>query len=217
MSPSGANHSPTFIEENRLYARGVKLVAGIDEAGRGALAGSVVAAAVILPPEITASWLGEIRDSKQLPPSAREYYYDFIKEAAVAIGVGIYDNVAVDGHGILAATRMAMKQAIGKLSPAPEYLLIDYLELRDVPIPQKGITFGDSLCVSIACASIVAKVSRDRMMRALEEQYPGYGFTRNKGYGTQEHLAGLRRLGPCRVHRRSFRPVKTCLPEAHEQ
>ncbi|HEY79097.1 MAG TPA: ribonuclease HII [Dehalococcoidia bacterium] len=200
--------TPSFAEERDLQERGYRFVAGIDEAGRGPLAGPVVAAAVILPCPLAAPWLSQVRDSKQLLPARRESLFQYIQETAIAIGVGTVPHDVIDHRGIVHATRLAMQQAIERLSPPADYLLIDYLRLPGVPIPQKAITNGDTLCFSIACASIVAKVTRDRLMRETDSIYPGYGFAQHKGYGTRKHLACLRRLGPSPVHRRSFRPVK---------
>ena len=211
MKPGRRTVWPSFEAEDRLHEQGVTLIAGIDEAGRGALAGPVVAAAVILPRERSQQWLGEVRDSKLLSQAAREYYYEFIKEEAACVGVGVCDSADIDRIGILPATKQAMRKAVEALEPRPEYLLIDYLTLNDVPISQKGITYGDSLCVSIACASIVAKVTRDRIMAEHEKHCPGYGLARNKGYGTAGHLERLACLGPSAIHRRSFRPVRECL------
>ena len=191
-----------------LAARGYLRVAGIDEVGRGPLAGPVVAAAVILPQGCNAPWLGLVRDSKQLTGPTREFLYQYIREAALGIGVGLCDSLMIDKHGIVAATRLAMKQAVCQLQPPAESLLIDYMSLPDVGLPQKAITHGDGLCLSIACASIVAKVTRDHMMVEYDEVYPGYGFRNHKGYGTPEHFSCLHRLGPCPIHRRSFQPVK---------
>jgi len=202
------NQMPSFAEEELLRARGYRLIAGVDEVGRGALMGPVVAAAVILPDNITTRWGDGIRDSKQLSPAKRELLYDHIREIAISVGVGISSSDVVDACGIIQATRLAMKSAINQLMPAPHFLLIDYIYLPGVSLPQKGITDGDSLCFSIACASIIAKVTRDRIALELDRDYPGYGFAGHKGYGTKEHLACLRRKGPCPVHRRSFRPVR---------
>ncbi len=199
---------PTFAEERVLQAQGYRYIAGIDEAGRGALAGPVAAAAVILPPRVRGSWLLQVRDSKQLTPEKREFLFHHIHQAAVAIGVGMVDCKGVDSRGIAEATRMAMKLAVKQLSPAPEFLLIDYLHLPAVKLPQKGITYGDSLCFSIACASIIAKVARDRLMVEIDTVHKGYGMARHKGYGTSQHLACLSRLGPSPVHRLTFNPVK---------
>lgn len=199
---------PSFIEEELLAAQGYRLIAGVDEAGRGALAGPVVAAAVILPRDLDTPWLAGVKDSKLLTPNQRELFFGLIRQTAVAIGIGAAAHHLVDSWGIVKATRLAMKQAIEQLSPKPESLLIDYLHLPEVSLPQKGITNGDNLSFSIACASIIAKVARDRLMRLFDRVYPGYGLGRHKGYGTSEHFACLSRLGPCPIHRRTFSPVK---------
>ena len=185
---------PSFTEEKILEAQGYQYIAGIDEVGRGPLAGPVVAAAVILPCHIDTPWLNQVKDSKQLSPARRELLFHHIHEVAISIGIGVVHHKVIDAEGIIRATRLAMKLAIGQLSPPPEFLLIDYMRLPEVPLPQKGITNGDSLCFSIACASIIAKVSRDHMMRELDGIYPGYGLAQHKGYGTREHLACLCRL-----------------------
>ena len=192
-----------------LAAQGYYRVAGVDEAGRGPLAGPVVAAAVVLRPDVDVPWLGLVRDSKQLTTPAREFLYQHIIEAALGVGVGICDSQIIDRRGIVTATRLAMKSAVDQLQPPAESLLIDYVSLPDVRLPQRAITHGDGLCLSIACASIVAKVTRDRMMVEFDDIYPGYGFRKHKGYGTPEHFTCLRRLGPCSIHRRSFEPVKS--------
>ena len=213
------NHrKPSFAEEKLLEAQGYQLIAGVDEVGRGALAGPVVAGAVILPLDIKFRkfrWKGRVRDSKQLSPAVRGLLCEHIQKTAVSTGIGVSSHEVIDTRGIIEATRQAMKSAIDQLSPAPQHLLIDYLRLPEVPLPQKGIIYGDSLCFSIACASIVAKVARDRLMVELDGVYPGYGLAQHKGYGTEEHLACLQRLGPCPIHRRSFRPLKdiVCLEQ----
>jgi ribonuclease HII len=199
---------PSFIEEEQLAAQGYRLIAGVDEAGRGALAGPVVAAAVILPSKVEAAWFNEVRDSKLLAPAKRERLFHHISEVAVSVGVGVAPHSIVDSQGVVRATRIAMKQAIERLSPSPESLLIDYVRLPEVRLPQKGITHGDNLCFSIACASIIAKVTRDRIMVEFDRHFPGYGMARHKGYGTRQHVARLLRLGACAIHRRSFRPVR---------
>ncbi len=204
---------PSFVEEESLAAQGYRLVAGVDEVGRGALIGPVVAAAVILPQKIKASWKDKVRESKQLRSAARELLFGGISEIAISVGIGVAAPEAIDTHGIAAATRLAMKLAIEQLMPQPQYLLIDFLLLPEVPLPQKGITDGDSLCFSIACASILAKVTRDRLMVELDADYPGYGLAGHKGYGTKEHLACLRQLGPCPIHRRSFQPVREIIQQ----
>ena len=198
-----------------LEAQGCRIIAGVDEVGRGALAGPVVAAAVILPCNMNTDWMDQVRDSKQLSPAVRELMCGYIRDIAISIGIGISSHEVIDARGIITATRLAMKSAVDQLSPAPQHLLIDYLKLPEVPLPQKGIICGDSLCFSIACASIVAKVVRDRLMVELDGVYPGYGLAQHKGYGTEGHLARLHHLGPCPIHRRSFQPLKdmVCLKE----
>jgi ribonuclease HII len=199
---------PSFAEEESLAAQGYQRIAGIDEVGRGALAGPVVAAAVILPPHVDAPWFTEVRDSKQLTPARRGVLFHRIHEVAISIGVGLVPHDLIDTQGIVKATRLAMKLAVDQLSPPPQFLLIDYMHLPEVRLPQKGITDGDNLCFSIACASIIAKVARDQLMVEFDGIYPGYGLAQHKGYGTKGHLACLSRLGPCTIHRQSFRPVR---------
>lgn len=202
---------PNFSEEELLREQGYELIAGVDEAGRGPLAGPVVAAAVILPLATHPSWLAQVQDSKQLPALQREFLYDCIREEALAWGVGVISPQAIDAEGIVAATRQAMKLAVEGLSQSPALLLIDHLRVPALPIPQKPLVKGDCRSLSIAAASIVAKVTRDRIMMELDGQFPGYGFSQNKGYATPEHLLCLRRLGACPVHRRSFAPVREAL------
>jgi ribonuclease HII len=199
---------PTFAEEKLLQAQGFKRIAGIDEVGRGALAGPVVAAAVILPLRLRAPWLKLVRDSKLLNASKRQLLSGHIRKIAVAFGIGTASHEIINTQGIVMATRLAMKLAVDQLSPPPESLLIDYMSLPEVPLHQQGIKDGDSLCFSIACASIVAKVARDQMMVELDGAYPGYGFASHKGYGTREHLACLSRNGASPIHRQSFQPVR---------
>jgi ribonuclease HII len=199
---------PSFAEEKSLEAQGYQLIAGIDEVGRGALAGPVVAAAVILPCGIDAPWLDQVKDSKLLSPAKRELLFHKIHQIAISIGISLAPPEVIDAQGIIKATRLAMKLAIDRLSPPPESLLIDYMRLPEVPLPQKGITNGDKLCFSIACASIIAKVARDRLMIELDRIYPGYGLAQHKGYGTEKHLSCLRQLGPSPIHRQSFKPVR---------
>ena len=199
---------PSFIEEKSLISQGYRLIAGVDEVGRGALAGPVIAAAVILPVKLRVRWLHQVRDSKCLIPAMREFLFPRIQEITLSIGIGTVGHETIDTLGIVRATRMAMKSAIEQLSPAPQHLLIDYLHLPELTIPQKGLVNGDGRCFSIACASIVAKVTRDRLMVEMDGIHPGYGFAQHKGYGTEKHLACLRRLGPCPIHRRSFQPLK---------
>ncbi len=204
---------PSFAEEKLLEAQGYQYIAGIDEVGRGSLAGPVVAAAVILPGHIDIPWLNQVKDRKQLSPARRESLFHHIHEVAISIGIGVVPHQIIDARGIIKATRLAMKLAIDQLSSPPEFLLIDYMRLPEVPLPQKGITNGDCRCFSIACASIMAKVSRDDMMREFNGTYPGYGLAQHKGYGTKGHLACLRRLGPSPIHRQSFKPVKEMIQQ----
>ncbi len=199
---------PDLEEEKALLSQGYRLVAGIDEVGRGALAGPVAAAALILPLRLNEKWISEVRDSKQLTAKKRQFLADHLKEKAVAFGIGMVSHNDIDRKGIMWSTRQAMRIAILHLEPAPEYLLIDALALPSVKLPQKHIIKGDARCLSIACASIVAKVARDELMVELDQDHPGYGFADNKGYGTAKHLASLDKLGACPIHRRSFSPVK---------
>jgi ribonuclease HII len=198
---------PSLAEEKALRAEGYRLIAGVDEVGRGALMGPVVAAAVIMPDKVKARWKSKVRDSKQLSPEAREYLNPYIQETAISFGIGSIPNDIIDTVGIARATCLAMIAAIQQLSPQPQFLLIDYVRLHELFIPQKGIVRGDSLCFSIACASIIAKVYRDRMVVEMDRDYPGYGFAGHKGYGTKKHITSLQEMGPCPLHRRSFRPV----------
>jgi ribonuclease HII len=208
LKPKDNPTKPSLWEEKRLLKQGHQLIAGVDEAGRGALAGPVVAAAVIMPLPITTAWASEIRDCKLLSPAKRERLFLDIKKTAISIGIGMIPAGIIDDQNIIKATILAMKQAVSQLSPPADSLLIDHLFLPDIPLPQKGITNGDRLCFSIACASIVAKVARDHFMIQLDRVYPGYGLAKHKGYGTREHLFYLCQRGPCPIHRRSFAPVK---------
>jgi ribonuclease HII len=198
---------PSFNEEKALYKQGYQYIAGIDEVGRGALMGPVMAAAVILPDVVKGKWKTKVRDSKQLTPKDRDYLYSFICEAAVSYGVGSSSNEEIDTMGIGKATRIAMVKAVRQLNPAPHFLIIDWVKLKESYLPQKSIVHGDALCFSIACASIIAKVTRDRLVTEMDKLFPGYNFGEHKGYGTPEHLACLQAKGPCALHRRSFRPV----------
>jgi ribonuclease HII len=199
---------PTLEQEDELQLQGHELIAGIDEVGRGALAGPVVAAAVILPSRDHPTWLGLVRDSKQLSPGKRQLLFDLISKEAVAVGVGSIGAQVIDSINILEATKIAMARAVEVLRRQPSFLLIDSVTLPQCPMPQRSIIGGDRRCISIACASIVAKVTRDHIMEEFGESYPGYGFARHKGYGTREHILSLRRLGPSPVHRLSFAPLR---------
>ena len=191
--------------EKECYARGMELIAGVDEVGRGPLAGPVVAAAVILP---KACKIPGLNDSKKIPKSKHKEIYEAVLQNAVAIGIGIKDNQVIDQVNIYEATKLAMMEAIGQLEPQPQHLLIDAMKL-DLPISQTSIIKGDANSLSIAAASIVAKVTRDQMMEEFDKEYPGYDFAKNAGYGTAKHLAGLVQLGVTPIHRRSFEPVKS--------
>ena len=191
--------------EKELYAQGIDLIAGVDEVGRGPLAGPVVAAAVILP---KACKIPELNDSKKIPKSKHKEIYEAVLQNAIAIGIGIKDNQVIDQVNIYEATKLAMMEAIGQLEPQPQHLLIDAMKL-DLPISQTSIIKGDANSLSIAAASIVAKVTRDQMMEEFDCEYPGYDFTQNAGYGTANHLAGLYKLGGIPIRRRSFEPVKS--------
>ena len=191
--------------EKECYARGMELIAGVDEVGRGPLAGPVVAAAVILP---KACKIPGLNDSKKIPKSKHKEIYEAVLQNAIAIGIGVKDNQVIDQVNIYEATKLAMMEAIGQLEPQPQHLLIDAMRL-DLPISQTSIIKGDANSLSIAAASIVAKVTRDQMMEEFDREYPGYDFAQNAGYGTAKHLAGLDKLGVTPIHRRSFEPVKS--------
>jgi ribonuclease HII len=211
QSRRAAGCVPTCDSELALWRAGYRAVAGIDEVGRGPLAGPVVAAAVILPPFFTAGWLDDVRDSKLLPSARRERLGALIRREALAVGVGIRSARSIDEQGLAPATRAAMRDALAMLAVPPDFLLLDAFLLRDVECDQIALIHGDARCVSIACASIVAKTARDRMLTGLDRRFPGYGFAVNKGYGTAAHRDALEALGPCPVHRRSFSPVQACL------
>ena len=186
---------------------GYKQIAGIDEAGRGALAGPVIAAAVILPMDCSIKGL---RDSKQLSPKQRAYLFDEIHDVAVSVGIGAADHRVIDRLNILQATLLAMREAIEKLTPAPDYVLVDGLNLPEVGIVGEAIPKGDSKSYSIAAASIIAKITRDRLMAELDPIYPNYGFSRHKGYPTSQHRQAIAQFGTSEIHRRTFK----LLPDA---
>lgn len=192
------------LETMRIYERKYEsegLLCGVDEAGRGPLAGPVVAGAVILPKDCEILYLN---DSKKLTKRRRDLLYEEIMEKALAVGVGVVSHTRIDEINILQATYEAMRQAVGKLSPEPDILLNDAVTIPKLSIKQVPIIKGDAKSVSIAAASVIAKVTRDRMMEELESVYPGYGFASNKGYGSAAHIAALRERGPCEIHRRTF-------------
>jgi ribonuclease HII len=204
------------LYEREVYRRGFRLISGIDEAGRGPLAGPVVAAAVVLPKRVV---LPGVTDSKCLTPAQREEFDKKIRSRAAAVGIGVVDNLEIDRINILQATFRAMVDAVRQLSVQPDFLLIDGPYKLPLEIEQKGIPRGDSLSLSIASASIVAKVYRDRMMCDYHEHFPQYGFDIHKGYATARHCEALRRHGPCPLHRMSFRcvvPVSECAGDEQE-
>ena len=193
--------------ENELYNKGIKLIAGIDEVGRGPLVGPVVTAAVILKPDF---YDERINDSKKLTPKKREMLYDVILENSISVGIGISSEKVIDEINILNATKRAMKEAINKLSIKPEHVLIDAVKL-DIDIPSTSIIKGDAKSISIASASIIAKVTRDRMMIELDKIHPEYDFKHNMGYGTKKHIEALYKYGPIKEHRRTFEPVSSII------
>ena len=194
--------------ETALYNEGIKLICGIDEAGRGPLIGPVVAAAVILPINY---FHKDIKDSKKLSEKKREMLYDIINENALSIGVGIIDEKTIDEVNIYEATKLAMKEAVSNLKINPEHVLIDAMKL-DLEIPSTSIIKGDALSESIAAASIIAKVTRDRILKDMDKEYPMYDLINNKGYGTKKHIEALKKYGPCKYHRKTFKPVEEALP-----
>jgi ribonuclease HII len=203
---------PDLVDEHRLWRRGCARIAGIDEAGRGAWAGPVVAAAVILPriPDLR-RLLDPVRDSKLLTPAQRERCYTLVLRYAVAYGIGAAPPEVIDHLGIVPATRQAMLQAVAGLGCAPDGLIIDALALHELPIPQLAIAKADLTCLSVAAASILAKVTRDRMMVALDAELPQYGLAAHKGYGTRRHREALHTYGPTDHHRRTFAPISLLL------
>jgi ribonuclease HII len=201
--------APDLSFEKKLWEAGIMYVAGIDEAGRGALAGPVSAAAVILPPNtsIQAALQG-VRDSKQLTPSKRTTWADRLRKIALSWGIGFASHEEIDSWGIIPATRLAAQRALDCLVNSPDHLLLDYLFLPECGIPQTMLVKGDARSLSIAGASILAKTARDKFLIELEDDYPGYLFGKHKGYGTQQHIEILNRLGLSPVHRQSFKPIK---------
>lgn len=197
--------APDDSFERSFINGGSRYVAGVDEAGRGPLAGAVVAAAVILPLPCA---IDGINDSKKLTKKKREELYEIIFRKAISVGIGISEPRVIDEINILQATLAAMREAVGMLKPAPEAVLVDGISRIPLDIPQRTIKKGDSKCVSIAAASIIAKVARDRMMEALHRSYPDYGFDRHKGYGTEMHMEAIKTHLPCEAHRFTFAGVK---------
>ena len=204
--------------EQEAWSAGARRVAGVDEAGRGPLAGPVVAAAVLFEREYLEAEaqraLAGLDDSKKLPPARREFFHDLLSACPRAcIGVGSASVAEIDELNILRATHLAMARALAQLAPPPDLALVDGLPVKGLPVPHRAIVGGDAASLSIAAASIIAKVTRDRLMVALAAEFPAYGFERHKGYGTPAHLAALRRHGPCPAHRRSFTPVSQLMLE----
>ncbi|MDD5167376.1 MAG: ribonuclease HII [Syntrophales bacterium] len=205
--------SELTIYEQRARQKGYENIAGIDEAGRGPLAGPVVAAAVILPWDYQHP---EINDSKQLSARKRDQLYDVIKNDALSVGIGVVEAPIIDAINILRATMMAMREAIQDLRLSPDYLLVDGNHRIPIDIPQKAIIRGDSLSISIAAASIIAKVSRDQIMEIYHRQFPQYNFLKNKGYGTSEHRHAIKQYGTCKIHRKSFHTKDSCLTISYD-
>ena len=201
-----------FSYEKEFYAQGISLIAGVDEVGRGPLAGPVVAAAVILPQNCKIKGLN---DSKKIPKKKHEEIFQAVKENALAIGIGIMDNHVIDQVNIYEATKLAMNDAVSQLQPQPQHLLIDAMRL-DLPITQTSIIKGDANSLSIAAASIIAKVTRDKIMANYDQEFPGYDFAQNAGYGTAKHLEGLAKLGLTAIHRTSFEPIKSMVATSKE-
>lgn len=199
--------------EKELYDQGIELIAGTDEVGRGPLVGPVVAAAVILPKGYN---LEGLDDSKKLTEKKRDKFFDIIMEEAVSVGIGIVDAKTIDEINILEASRLAMKLAIENLNIKPEHVLSDAMKLTNIDIPYTDIIHGDALSLSIAAASVIAKVTRDRMMVELDKEYPEYGFAKHKGYPTKLHLDNIKRLGILDNYRLSYKPVMKVLEEMRE-
>ncbi len=190
--------------EKELYEKGIELIGGVDEAGRGPLVGPVVAACVILPKNYHLSGLN---DSKQLTEKKREKFYDIIMKEAVSVGIGVVDAKKIDEINILEASRLAMKLAIENMKVKPEFVLSDAMKLTNIDIPYKDIIHGDALSLSIAAGSVIAKVTRDRMMDELDKLHPEYGFAKHKGYPTKAHMEALEKYGPLENYRFTYKPV----------
>ncbi len=208
---SNLGTTPNLERELALFQQGYSFIAGLDEAGRGAWAGPVVAAAVILPVGQTdlAQRLAGLNDSKKLSPNKRQHLFDLIQQTASVIGIGLAPSGLVDQINVLQATRHAMAQAIDNLASSPDYLLLDHVKLPNLDLPQLSFPKADSLSLTVAAASIIAKVTRDQMMIQFNEKFPGYAFDRHKGYGTKAHREALQQLGACELHRLSYQPLKT--------
>ena len=210
IDPSLIPQNPDLSFEQSLWNQGLIHIAGIDEAGRGCLAGPVTAAAVILPqlgddPDL----FGNVRDSKQITMKARERQQKIIEENCLDWGVGFASNLEIDRYGIVPSTRLAVSRALENLQLQPQHLLVDYIVLPDIPVPQTRLVKGDARSLSIAAASILAKTHRDAQMITLSSKYPGYDLGANKGYGTAAHRKAIQKLGPSPLHRMSFAPLRT--------
>jgi ribonuclease HII len=209
FDPSLLPPAPDLYFEERLWNAGISHIAGIDEAGRGALAGPVAAAALILPPKTSIQdVLDGLHDSKKLSTGERTYWSDRLRNEALAWGIGFATHDEIDSRGIIPATRQAAQRAMANLLVSAEHLILDYLFLPDCEIPQTALVKGDARSLSVAGASILAKTARDKLLVEMEFDYPGYSFAEHKGYGTPRHLQALHRLGPCPIHRYSFAPIK---------
>lgn len=210
--PKTVRQFPDFSIEHKIANGERLLIAGVDEVGRGTLAGPVVAGAAILPGPVPAEYVRIVNDSKVLTAAQRQRAFDWLIGWCIGYGVGACTADEIDSIGIVPATRLAMSRAIAELDPQPDHLLIDAVELHSVPVPQTSIVRADSRSQSVAAASIIAKVTRDRLMATIfESDYPGYGFAEHKGYGTTMHMAALKELGVSPIHRRSFKPVSDIL------
>ena len=206
---------PTLEYEHQLWGDGFRIVAGLDEAGRGAWAGPVYAAAVVLPTDNrVAELLNGVRDSKRMTPLQRERWRGCIQSTAIAWTIGSATHEEIDQFGIVSATCFAMLRALDELVYEPTYLLVDYIQINDCAYPQLSIPKGDCRSLSIAAASVLAKTARDAYMQEIDPRFPGYGFARHKGYGTAWHRTALTELGPCPIHRYSYRPIRTAAENA---
>jgi ribonuclease HII len=210
--PSGkrANRTANLHYEAQCWAKGLRYVIGLDEVGRGTWAGPVVAGAVCLPPDHRGlrEVLAGVRDSKTMTPRQRSRLAETIRSTATTYGIGLSSSAEIDEIGIVPATRLAMQRALEAVDCLPDYLLLDSIYWPDLTIPHQSIIKGDALSLSIASASVLAKIFRDDLMREYDLLYPGYGFGQHKGYGTPQHQAALRQHGPCPIHRRSFAPIR---------
>jgi len=201
------SNRPTFLEEQKLWNSGYKFIAGLDEVGRGTIAGPVVTGIVVLPESLSGEWVSHINDSKRMTPKRRQYVLGHLQDSAIALQTGISSVEEVDQLGIVEAVQLAMKRSVCSIQITPQFLLMDAFELNGIDIPQKAIVKGDTLSMSIAAASILAKETRDSLMVGFHEKFPQYGFDSHKGYGTKKHIEALKLYGPCPLHRKTFRPV----------